>query len=68
MYVSVAEFAGAQRMWMMLTFFVAFPFCGLAYYTAMKNEEKERHRPRREFVPYAHLRIRTKVNSYKNCA
>jgi len=61
MYVA---FAGGERMWMLISFFVAFPACVLAYVNAKKRDAvADIHNNRPEFVPYAHLRIRTKVVS-----
>ena len=67
--VFVVEFSGSDRVWMMLSLFVALPCCMVAYYIAKKKEKEEAEKPRPEFIPYAHLRRRTKVNKYKkNCA
>jgi len=62
-YTSDVEFAGSQRMWMLLTIFVALPCTTWVYFHAKAVEEEEAHRPRPEFVPYAHLRLRSKVVS-----
>lgn len=51
---------GSQRMWMLLSIFVAFPCTTWVYFQAKAKEEKEAQHPRPEFVPYAHLRVRTK--------
>jgi len=55
------EFTGGERLWMLLSFFVAMPGVSFCYYKAKKVEKEEHHHPRAEFVPYSHLRIRTKV-------
>ena len=54
--------AAGERMWMLLSIFVALPGCSLAWYNAKKREAaEEREHQQQEFVPYSHLRIRTKV-------
>ena len=56
------EFAGGERMWMLASFFIALPGVGLAWLNAKKREEvSEHHHHHPDFVPYAHLRLRTKV-------
>jgi len=48
-------------MWMLMSIFFALPGVGCSYYLAKKKEKEELEHPRAEFVPYSHLRIRTKV-------
>lgn len=50
----------SQRMWMLMSIFVALPGVAVSYYIAKSKEAEEHHEPRPEFVPYSHLRIRTK--------
>ena len=46
---------------MLLSLFVALPGCTFAWYNAKKREEEELAHGPPDFVPYPHLRIRTKV-------
>jgi len=55
------ECAAGERMWMLISIFVALPAVGLSYINAKRREEKEHHSERPQFVPYPHLRIRSKV-------
>jgi len=59
--IADVEFPGSQRMWLLMTLFVALPGVSFCYYYAKKREKEELSHPRPEFVPYSHLRIRTKV-------
>ena len=59
-YVDV-KFAGGERMWMFLTVFVAAPGIAWCYINAQRIMAEEHHHPRQEFVPYTHLRLRSKV-------
>ena len=56
--------AKSARMWKFLSFFVALPMVGFVTWNTYKSEmEHKRHleeHGRPEFVPYPHLRIRTK--------
>jgi cytochrome c oxidase subunit 6a len=53
--------AGGIRLWKLLSFFVAVPGVGVCYVNAQLKEKHEReHHERPEFVPYSHLRMRTK--------
>ncbi|EAT48020.1 AAEL000929-PA [Aedes aegypti] len=50
---------GGYKKWKNLSLFVAFPAVGLAMVNAfVQHSSEERERP--EFVPYEHMRIRTK--------
>ncbi|XP_012681686.1 cytochrome c oxidase subunit 6A, mitochondrial [Clupea harengus] len=52
---------GGSRVWKILTFVVAFPgvaVCMLNMY--LKMQQHQAHYVQPEFVPYSHLRIRTK--------
>ncbi|XP_062558324.1 cytochrome c oxidase subunit 6A1, mitochondrial-like [Armigeres subalbatus] len=49
---------GNSKKWKNLSFFVAFPAVGLALANVFLQSSEERERP--EFVPYEHMRIRTK--------
>lgn len=51
---------GGERMWMLMSLFIALPACLVAYINAKKRDEAEHHHPRQEFVAYPHLRMRTK--------
>ena len=55
-------------MWMLLSFFVALPAVALSQINANKiTKEEHEHHARPEFVPYPHLRIRTKVIYNNKC-
>ncbi|NP_001177150.1 cytochrome c oxidase subunit 6A1, mitochondrial [Phacochoerus africanus] len=50
---------GSARMWKTLTYFVALPGVGVSMLNVfLKSHHAEEERP--EFVPYPHLRIRSK--------
>ncbi|XP_049780680.1 cytochrome c oxidase subunit 6A, mitochondrial [Schistocerca cancellata] len=50
---------GGVKLWKNLSFFVALPAVGLCMLNAwLKHQEEPHHRP--EFIPYEHLRLRTK--------
>ncbi|XP_045152644.1 glutamyl-tRNA(Gln) amidotransferase subunit C, mitochondrial [Echinops telfairi] len=51
----------AARLWKALTFFVALPGVGVSMLNAFLKSQQEHERP--EFVPYAHLRIRSKITA-----
>lgn len=51
----------AMNMWRNLTYFVAFPAIGLCMINTYLMHQEEDHTPP-EFIPYEHLRIRTKVH------
>ncbi|XP_020863567.1 cytochrome c oxidase subunit 6A1, mitochondrial [Phascolarctos cinereus] len=48
----------SSRLWRMLTYFVALPGVGVSMLNAYLKSQDHHERP--EFVPYPHLRIRTK--------
>lgn len=52
--------AGGHKIWKRLTFFVAFPACGLCLLNAYLGHKEDHAKPRPEFIPYEYLRIRTK--------
>lgn len=57
---------GGSKLWRNLSFFVAFPAIGLCMLNCYLKEQEEKTHKRMEFVPYEHLRIRTKVTHFKN--
>jgi len=53
--------SGGIRLWKILSFAVALPGVAACYINAQLMEKEEReHHVRPEFVPYSHLRMRTK--------
>jgi len=53
-----AEHAGTgMKQWKLLSFIVALPGCGLCFLNAVLSHE---HHEQAEFIPYEHLRLRTK--------
>lgn len=57
-----AEVVQGVELWRKVTFFVALPGTLLAtIYCVNGHLEHKKHEKRPEFVPYEHLRIRTKV-------
>ncbi|XP_037043177.1 cytochrome c oxidase subunit 6A, mitochondrial [Bradysia coprophila] len=58
--VSGSHEAGGYKLWKRLTFFVAFPACGLCMLNAYLGHQEDHHKPRQEFVKYDYLRVRTK--------
>ncbi|XP_055524451.1 cytochrome c oxidase subunit 6A, mitochondrial [Wyeomyia smithii] len=52
--------AGGYKVWKKLSFFVALPAVGLCMLNAYLKHQEEHGHPRPEFVPYEHMRIRTK--------
>ena len=54
---------GGSGMWKMLSFLVAIPGVGVCYVNSyLKEAEHKEHFHRPEFVPYEHLRLRSKVS------
>jgi cytochrome c oxidase subunit 6a len=52
---------GGVRLWKLLSFFVAIPGVAVCYINAqLKEKEEHEHHTRPEFVPYSHLRLRSK--------
>jgi len=47
----------------MMTVLVATPGLAYVYYYASKRDKIAKDQPRPDFVPYSHLRLRTKVVS-----
>lgn len=63
----IAEVLQGVDLWKKVTFFVALPGCLLAsIYCINGHLEHEKHSHRPEFIPYEHLRIRTRVCVYLN--
>jgi len=54
------EHTGGIRLWKMLSLLVAVPGVGVCWVNAQMKEKEEHEHPRPEFVPYAHLRLRSK--------
>lgn len=52
--------AGGHKLYKKLTLFVALPTCGLCMLNAYLGHLEDHKKPRPEFIPYEHLRIRTK--------
>ncbi|XP_059617371.1 cytochrome c oxidase subunit 6A2, mitochondrial-like [Phlebotomus argentipes] len=57
---SAGDHAGGVKLWKRLSFFVAFPSVALCMLNAYLGHQKDHGKPRPEFVPYEHMRIRTK--------
>jgi cytochrome c oxidase subunit 6a len=53
---------GGSKTWKLLTFVVALPGVAICWINAEIKEKEEHGHARPEFVPYAHLRLRSKVN------
>jgi len=52
---------GGIRLWKLLSVFVAVPGVGVCWINSyLKEKEEHEHHKRPEFVPYSHLRTRTK--------
>ncbi|KAJ3603905.1 hypothetical protein NHX12_028646 [Muraenolepis orangiensis] len=56
---ATAGHEGQAKKWKMLTFFVAFPCLGLCFVSVYLKEQQHSHE-QPEFVPYSHLRLRSK--------
>ncbi len=58
-------FSGGSKMWKILSFTVAVPGVILCYVNAqVKEAEHKEHYQRPEFIPYEHLRLRSKVKHF----
>jgi len=58
---AAGEHAGGIRLWKLLSLLVALPGVGVCFVNAqMKEKEEREHGHRPEYVPYAHLRLRSK--------
>ncbi|GAB0087239.1 Cytochrome c oxidase subunit [Sergentomyia squamirostris] len=57
---SAGEHSGGWKLWRRLTFFVAIPSVALCMLNAYLGHQKDHGKPRPEFIPYEHLRMRTK--------
>ncbi|XP_012538757.1 cytochrome c oxidase subunit 6A, mitochondrial [Monomorium pharaonis] len=55
-----ASSEATQLLWKRLSFFVGFPAIGLAMVNCYLNHQAHHHDEPPEFIPYDHLRIRTK--------
>merc|ERR1711893_227407 len=56
------DHGGGMGTWSKLSYFVAFPGVGLCYINAqLKEKEHHAHYEKEEFIPYEHLRIRSKA-------
>ncbi|XP_055615541.1 cytochrome c oxidase subunit 6A, mitochondrial-like [Toxorhynchites rutilus septentrionalis] len=58
--VSGHEGGGGYKLWKKLSFFVALPGVGLCMLNAYLKHQEEHGHSRPEFLPYEHMRIRTK--------
>jgi len=60
-HAAAGQHAGGTRLWKLLSLFVAIPGVGVCYVNAqLKEKEEHEHHVRPEFVPYSHLRLRSK--------
>lgn len=59
MFLFVIEFTAAVRFWRNMSFYVAFPCIGLGMVNAYLDHMEHQNKPRAEFIPYEHLRIRS---------
>ncbi|XP_033999187.1 cytochrome c oxidase subunit 6A, mitochondrial [Trematomus bernacchii] len=57
---STSSHAGGARTWKILTFVLAIPAVAVCMANAYMKMQEHSHHERPEFVPYPHLRIRTK--------
>ena len=50
-----------MKTWKLISYFVAIPGILICTYNTYLKEKEHHEHPRAEFVPYSHLRIRSKV-------
>ena len=53
-----------MKTWKLISYFVAIPGILICTYNTYLKEKEHHEHPRAEFVPYSHLRIRSKVGEH----